>query len=144
MLDISLRKIEESNFHKVIKLEVHENQKGFVATNVYSIAQSTVIDQAECVAIYEKEEPVGFVLFDFWKDQWWISRFMIAKEHQGKGMGKAAMVKLITYMKDKYRPKDIFLSIVPENTAAQKLYEKVGFVDTGEMEEGEKVFKLSC
>jgi diamine N-acetyltransferase len=36
----------------------------------------------------------------------------------------------------------ILISFVPENVAARNLYASLGFVDTGEIEEGEIVYRL--
>jgi diamine N-acetyltransferase len=60
---IKLKDIDADNFWEVIKLSVAEHQKGFVATNTLSIAQSKV--QLECIplAVYEDETLVGFVMY---------------------------------------------------------------------------------
>jgi diamine N-acetyltransferase len=125
-MSIELKDISRSNFDAVLKLDVDESQRGFVAPNVKSIAESKVYDIFYPRAIYSKEsknELVGFLMYgqdDGKTDDVWIIRFMIDKAYQGKGYGKAAMIFVINEMKDRYNMDKIFLSFEPENTLAQK------------------------
>ena len=41
-MKVTLREIDRENFRAAVKLEVREDQKGFVATSVFSISQSKV------------------------------------------------------------------------------------------------------
>ena len=45
-------------------------------------------------------------------------------------------------MKAKHDCASIFLDVGPENIAAIKLYERAGFVDTGEIQGKSKVYRL--
>ncbi len=144
-MSIELKDISRSNFDAVLKLDVDESQRGFVAPNVKSIAESKVYDIFHPRAIYKGDELVGFLMYgqdDGKTDDVWIIRFMIDRAYQGKGYGKAAMISVINEMKDRYNMDKIFLSFEPENTLAQKLYEKLGFTNTGRVEQGELVYCL--
>jgi diamine N-acetyltransferase len=41
-MPVTLRDIDRNNFKRCIKLEVREDQRNFVASNIYSIAESKV------------------------------------------------------------------------------------------------------
>src|SRR5512135_1477399 len=90
---ISLRKITPQNYEAVINMQVREEQKNFVASNLASLAEAYVFPNRHPLAIYADETPVGFLMSTFWEErqQHWIFRLMIAAEHQGRGYGRAAM-----------------------------------------------------
>ena len=76
---------------------------------------------------------------------YWIGRFMIDEKHQGKGYGKAAMARLIDFVKTKpngCEAKSIYTSYVPNNHIAAKLYAGFGFKKTGQILNGEEVVRL--
>jgi diamine N-acetyltransferase len=87
---------------------------------------------------------VGFVMLGFYeKKQMDIWRFMIDERYQKKGYGKAALTLAIEYLRREFNVSEIFLSFVPDNTAAEKLYESAGFRKTGESDDdGEIIMRL--
>ena len=144
-MNITLKEVTRDNFDNVVKLEVNESQRGFVASNIKSIAESKVYDNFCTKTIYNGDELVGFLMYgqdDGKTDDVWIIRFMIDKSFQGKGYGKAAMFCVIDEMTDRYKKDKIYLSFQPDNILAQKLYEKIGFNNTGRVEHGEYVYCL--
>ena len=144
MADISLRPVTADNWRPIVKLKLADEQKNWVAPNWYSVLEAIYEDNLESRAIYDGDEPVGYVLFGKEADanKHWIIRLMIDIDHQKKGYGRAAMVQIIDLMQSHYKLDAIYISFVPGNDVARKLYEQLGFVDTGEMEEGEHIFKL--
>lgn len=146
-MNIILSEISKENYLQSIKLRVHPDQEEFVAPNVYSIAQSKFYSSWKPTAVYNENEMVGFLMYgeddiNEGDGTIWIIRLMIDEKFQGKGYGKAAMLKIIEHIKTNYRQTEIFVSFVPDNVAAKKLYESIGFEDTGRFEEGESVYKL--
>jgi diamine N-acetyltransferase len=144
-MDISLRAITPENFRECIALKVADAQGKFVATNLMSIAQAKIYPTANPLAVYAKDEIVGFVMYGFDTDdeKFYLVRLMIDEKHQGKGYGKAATLKVIELMKEIKDCREIFLSFVPENTGAEKLYQNVGFERTGETSEvGEIIMRF--
>ena len=144
-MSIELKEVDRSNFDAVVKLDVGESQRGFVAPNVNSIAEAKIYDNFHPRSIYAEGELVGFLMYgqdDGKTDDVWLIRLMICKAYQGKGYGKAAMISVINEMKDLYNMDKVFLSFQPDNTLAQKLYEKLGFNYTGRVEHGEMVYCL--
>ena len=74
-------------------------------------------------------------------DRYWLWRFMIDEDSQGKGYGTAALRVIIQYFKD-HGANNIRLSTKETNSNALSLYRKAGFCDTGEMNENEIVLQL--
>lgn len=143
---IELRKVTQENYKEVAQLRVTAKQEEFVALNWYSLLEANYEEEHYPSAIYKGEELVGFLLYayypadeDYPKDSWWILRLMIDKEHQNKGYGKEAMKQFETCFKKSYDVDELRISAEPENKVAIKLYEDLGFEQTGETVEGETV-----
>jgi len=145
---INLQEITKDNLLPILKLKVKDDQQDQVASNAVSIAQAHYSDKAWFRGIYFNDVPVGFVMLSIDKEQkkYWVWRYMIDRNHQGKGYGKAALLQVIDFMKTLPDIKEIFLSYVPKENGADTFYTKVGFVDTGEThgkEGGEIVMKYN-
>ncbi|MGD6902194.1 GNAT family N-acetyltransferase [Bacillus infantis] len=141
---IFLKEVDRHNFFDVIDLKVAEEQKSFVATNLFSLAQAKAFPECNCLAIYHEEELVGFTMYcmDFDDKEYWIYRLMIDAKYQSKGYGKAAMEKLIERIKEDKDHQVIYLSFEPENDRAKEMYEKLGFEADGRVIDGEIVYRL--
>lgn len=101
-------------------------------------------EQWHPVAIYTDATLVGFAMYGSFGLNFdtWIDRIIIDEKFQGLGYGKKAMKRLIPIVADKYDARIIYLSIVPENAIAYKLYAKLGFKYINERDpEGEFIFK---
>ncbi|HEX8736128.1 MAG TPA: GNAT family N-acetyltransferase [Pyrinomonadaceae bacterium] len=145
-MNVTLREITPENFSEVINLDVAEDQKHFVAPNVKSIAQSKVYyPDAFPLAIYSDDELVGFVMYGYDREdeKYYLGRLMIDARHQGKGYGKAATLEVIRRMSEIDGCDAIYLSFVPENTGAEKLYASVGFEKTGKLNGSEIVMRYT-
>lgn len=142
-MNIELREITPENFEACINLKVGAGQETFVASNVKSIAQAKIYPTAVPLAVYHEDEMVGFSMHGFDTDdrRYYLIRLMIDERHQGKGYGRAAVRRVIERMREIDDCREIYLSFVPENTGAAKLYESVGFERTGEISAGEIVMR---
>lgn len=142
---IDLRNITKENYEECLALKVSENQMSFVAPNVKSLAQAWVFYRtAFPFAIYADNVLVGFIMMGFYEEKncYTLWRFMIDEKHQNKGYGKIALSLAINYMIDSFGIKELFTSVVPENSAAKNLYNSLGFNETGELSGNEIVMKL--
>lgn len=141
---VRLVELDSKNFRELIKLKVSKEQENFIASNVFSIAQSKI--QPECIpmGIYDGETPIGFLMYciDMDDKEYWIYRFMIDLKYQSKGYGRKAMKCLIDRIKEDKEHNVIFLSFEPENNNAKTMYESFGFKPDGRIEHGEVVYKL--
>jgi diamine N-acetyltransferase len=143
-MNIEIKEITVENWVDAVKLKVREDQENFVASNAISIAQSKFHPFLECHGFYANDEMVGFSATgrNPQDDEIWIARFMIGEQFQGMGYGKKGSNKLIEFLKDKHGCTEIFLDVSPENKAAIRMYESVGFKDTGRIQGQSKVYKI--
>jgi diamine N-acetyltransferase len=144
-MKIELKPVTRANWRECIRLEVAQDQKGFVAPNVGSLAESRFEPHYEPRAIYADGRMAGFAMYCPDEEEgddglFWIFRLMTDQWHQGRGIGRRAMECLLDEIAARGGRK-VKISFVPSNTAAARLYESLGFVDAGEVEEGEIVME---
>ncbi|MFT5194867.1 MAG: diamine N-acetyltransferase [Cellvibrionaceae bacterium] len=141
---VSLRKVTSGTLRSVLNLKVAPHQENFVSPNAVSIAEAYFEEKAWFRAVYAGETPIGFVMTfeDPEKSFYYLWRYMIAAEHQGKGYGAQALQLVIDHIKSQSNAAEMVLSVVPAEGGAIPFYKKFGFADTGEVDEGEMVFKL--
>ena len=154
-----LKKINRKNVGEILKLEVFDNQKRFVAPNNISIIEAYLAiaenNDVFTFGIYNDDAPVGFLMIGFdvnsddegapkiAKGNYNIWRFMIDKKFQGKGFGKKAMNLALEFVNTfpcgtaKY----CWLSYESDNDIARQLYQSVGFVETDE-KDGEEIVAI--
>ncbi|MCC6499004.1 MAG: GNAT family N-acetyltransferase [Anaerolineales bacterium] len=150
-----LRPVTKENWQALIRLKVRDDQKNFVASNLYSIAQAQFGDEFEghwdlfAFGIYDDGgQPVGFLMyglnFSHPDQQAYVQRLMVDEKFQGKGFGRFGMEKALEIFRADERIKVVAISYEPENEAARKLYAGFGFVETGRIveDETEAVLKL--
>lgn len=148
-----IRPVTKDNWQELIKLKVRDDQKHFVASNLYSIAQVQFGDDYEGhwnlhpFGIYDGSVPVGFLMyglnFEHPKQQAFIQRLMVDEKFQGKGYGKFGMEWMLELFRADERIKEVGISYEPENEGARKLYASLGFAETGEIVDGETLAVLN-
>lgn len=140
-MELTLNPVDASNWYAVVSLCVDESQKGFVATNAFSLAQAAYTPDAYPLAICADGKPVGFILYcydrDFQPPMWGMWRLMIDKKHQRKGYGRRALTLLLENLSAAKGHMPFYTSADPENTPAIALYESMGFCNTGKILDGE-------
>jgi len=89
----------------------------------------------------EKSQPVDVKTFTFRtnSENFWLVRLMIDAEYQGKGYGKSATQAMIEKLNKEFECQGGYLSFVPENLKAEKLYSSLDFKRTGETDESGEV-----
>ena len=143
-MPVTLRPITRDNLWAVVGLRLHPHQEAFVERNVASIAEAYVEPTYVPLAVYAVDELVGFAMYgqDPHTGAWWVIRLMIDRAHQGKGYGRAAMEALIEMMAERIGCEEIVTSFVPANAVAAGLSASLGFLPTGEIEDGEPLVRL--
>ena len=156
---LRLEKVTGKNVWDILKLEVLDDQKYFVAGNDTSIIEAYIAitgnGHAFPFGIYDGDMPVGFIMIGFDVDDYWddapdiakgnynLWRLMIDKKYQGKGYGKEAVRLALEFINTfpcgsaEY----CWLSYEPENEAARNIYSSFGFSETGEMD-GEELIAV--
>jgi diamine N-acetyltransferase len=147
-MTVELRRVTEENFRAVVKLEVLAEQAGFVAPNVRSLAETYIYPDAEPRAVYADGDLVGFVLFhpidpERPREGHLIVRLMIDRRFQDRGLGRQALEAAVDWIRRECKVERVRLSVVPSNEKARGLYRSAGFVETGELDEGEIVMVRS-
>ena len=123
-MTVTLREITMSNFRECIQLRVGEDQKNFVASNMYSLAEAKADSVSNPYAIYAGDQMVGFIMYDFEpaENRGYISRLM-------KAIPEC---------------REIQPSYAPANAVAAGLYASLGFQQTGETVDDEIVVRIAC
>ena len=147
---VTLREITADTVRAVTKLSVADSQQGFVAPNAVSLAQALFAPEAWYRAIYCGEELAGFVML---ADESLRSpppaqpgvgvwRFMIDAKFQGRGVGRAALLRVIEHVRSKGLFRELELSYVPGPGCPEPFYRSLGFQPTGRVDDGEIVMAL--
>ena len=120
-----------------------EEQEQFTALPIHSLEMT---HERHPIVILINNEPVGFFVLhssDRVKEYsdnpkaMLLTSFSINHSHQGKGFAKRGMQQIEDFVKRKFPACDeIVLAVNKRNIAAQKLYEKVGYKDTGRRKMG--------
>jgi diamine N-acetyltransferase len=147
---ISLRSVDTGNYEAVIALQVRSDQSAWVGSNLYSLAEAYVFSIYEPLAIYDDDELVGFAMLcrhdegdglDYFassqRPEYWISRFMIADKHQGRGFGRSSLKALLDRLAAAPDCHEVHLGVAHDNEAAIALYRSFGFEIAGELPWGE-------
>jgi diamine N-acetyltransferase len=147
---VTLREITGDTVIQVTRLSVADSQKGFVAPNAVSLAQALFAPEAWYRAIYCGEDPAGFVMLEDeslcrplpTNPKIGVWRFMIDAKIQGRGIGRAALLLVITHARSKGLFASIELSYVPGPGCPEAFYRSLGFCHTGRTDGVEIVLEL--
>lgn len=145
MNDVTFEEITADNLTTVMKLQVSDLQKKYVAPNAVSIAQAHYSETAWFKAICYEKIPVGFIMIDDNPDipDYFLWRFMLDQRYQGFGIGKRALELATEYVKGRPGAKELITSCVPGEHSPLAFYKKHGFEETNEMIDDEIVLKLT-
>jgi diamine N-acetyltransferase len=141
---VSLRPVTPENVYEVLRLRVSKEQEQFVADNARSLAEAAYNPFAWPRAIYADETPVGFVmLYDNpHTAEYFLWRLLIDGRYQRLGLGRAAVEQVIDYVAGRPNAVRLGVSYVPAEGSPQPFYSSLGFVETGEVDDGERVMQL--
>ena len=142
-----LRPVTKENIDELLALRVRADQEGFVSTVGDSLAQAYVYSEtAYPFGIYDGDTPVGLIMMAYYeaKGYYTLWKLLIDKDHQHRGFGRQALEQGIAFLKERFGAKEVYTGVVPENTAAKKLYGSVGFAFTGLYENGMEEWRLEC
>ncbi len=158
MTTITLQPITPDNMLECTGLRPNDEQqeRGYVAENVFSLAQAYVEPWWIPLAVYVDETMVGFVMYGRWPERglsemWgakpkpgidYILRMMVDRRYQGQGYGKAALAALVARIKAQGGCRAIELDYDRINVAAGRLYTGCGFQPLEENEDGEILARL--
>lgn len=141
---VQFREITQDTVREICALSVQEKQNIFVTPNAISIAEAYFSKYAWFRAIYLDSVPVGFVMLDDRpeKAEYFLWRFMIDQQFQGRGIGREAIKLLIKYVRTRPNSLELLTTVVQAEGGPEGFYRNMGFKLTGEYEEGEAVMSI--
>jgi diamine N-acetyltransferase len=141
---VELREITSDNLQSILMLNVSHEQRNLVASNAVSIAEAHFAPNAWFRAIYANDEPVGFVMVaDAIEEQSaWLWRLMVDARYQRSGYGRQALQMVIDRARATPGVRTMYLSYAPTDGNAGPFYRRLGFRETGEIDDGEIVMAL--
>jgi diamine N-acetyltransferase len=144
MATVELREITKDTVRAVLKIETTEEQQDFVAPTSVSIAQAHFEPKAWFRAIYADDQPVGFIMLydDADKPEYFLWRLLVGTDFQHNGYGRAAVEQLAEYVRSRPNATELLTSWVPKPGGPESFYRSLGFVPTGEVDEGEVMARL--
>jgi len=139
MAEVILREITKESWAECINLTFRLEQGGLVAPNAYRFDEFKAEPTFVQVAIYSGDEMVGYAMYGIDPDdgKYWVFRLMIDERRQGRGLGKAALAKIIDKLRMLPDCKEIYVGYRPENYRAAAIYGGFNFARTGQMLCGE-------
>lgn len=118
-----------------LKLKVAESQKEYVldSTGILARAYAYRNEGSRAFFIYDDDTPVGMGLYCDYPEleSYELNQFFIDERYQGRGYGRAAMKLILEELKRAGKYRSAVLWYVEENEAARRLYERIGFSQTG-------------
>ena len=141
---VSLRPVTPENVYDVMRLRVTKEQEQFVADNARSLAEAAYNQYAWPRAIYADETPVGFLMLydDPHTPEYFLWRLMIDHRYQRMGFARKAIEQLVDYVAGRPNAATLGVSYVPGEGSPQPFYAALGFAETGEVADEEKVMRL--
>ena len=137
-----LRPVAPADIVPLLDVQVRDDQDGFVAPPVVTIAQARFEKGSHDFVIWDGEERVGLLAVVIISendsadpidhpDALYIWRLSVKADAQGRGHGRAAMAFAEDFAREKGRDR-VQLQAVETNEAAIGFYESLGYRRTGE------------
>ncbi len=141
---IHLEEVNEGNWRA--PLSVAEEQRRFVAGTTVQLARAYAYRNRNSRArmIYDGDTPVGMLMYHDGEEdgQCVFSQLLIDHRFQRRGFGEQAVRLALEEMRAGGRYSKVILCYVDGDEPARRLYEKLGFVPTGEVDGDEIVMVL--
>ncbi|WP_377645360.1 GNAT family N-acetyltransferase [Oryzobacter terrae] len=136
--------MDAANRDAVAALTVTVEQSRFVASPTHYLTLCAAEGVWHPLAVYEHDAVVGFLMWAVDEDDasCWLGGVIIDARHQGRGLGRAAVIAVLDVLTDHATSAGFALSYEPDNHSAAGLYRALGFVETGEQVDGEVVARL--
>ena len=133
---LRLSEVTEENWQEAVSLSVKEEQKGFVAPAVGIIARGYVYRacRGRVFVLEDDGAAVGLALVREFTDEppgYDLQQFMIDRRYQGRGYGTEALRLILKELGTERKYDCVEVCVKKNDAAALRVYEKVGFTDTG-------------
>ena len=133
---IKLISVNEDNWIEIVKLNVTDEQKNFLDSPIGIIARGYVYrsQNARVLGIAENGQIIGVALVKDLDEEpacYDLQQFMIDQRFQNKGYGTEALKQLLIMLGKEGKYKCVEVCVNKADIPALRMYEKVGFQDTG-------------
>ncbi len=133
---ITLIEVNEDNWMAFAALRVREEQKGFLDSALGILARGYAYRacRARVFGIAEGEKAVGLALVKDLDEEpacYDLQQFMIDERYQSRGFGTEALKLILAELEKEQKYPCVEVCVKRENAAALRLFEKLGFKDTG-------------
>ena len=137
---LRLISVTEDNWMDIASLAVKEHQKGYVAPAIGILARGYVYRDCNAkVYAFEKDgEIVGTALVREFTDEplgYDLQQFLIDGRYQNKGYGTQALQLILEELRKENHYDHVELCVKKADVEAIRLYEKLGFTDSGYVDE---------
>ena len=137
---IRLTEVTEDNWLEAAGLSVKDSQKNYVAPVTGILARGYVYQDCNArIYVIEKDGTiVGVSLVREFTDEplgYDLQQFMIDQRYQGKGYGSEALGLILNELRKEGHYDHVEVCVKKDDSAAIRLYEKNGFVDSGYIDE---------
>lgn len=137
---VKLFDIDEQNWLEIVLLSVNEEQKKFLDKPIGILARGYIYrsNNAKVYGISNDENIIGVALVKDLDEEpacYDLQQFMIDRHFQNKGYGTEALRLILTLLSKEDKYGQVEVCVNKSNTAALRMYKKVGFVDTGYIDE---------
>ena len=133
---IRLTDVTEENWLQIARLSVHDEQQAFLDRPLGIIARGYVYRHcnARVIGIANDKQMIGVALVRDLDEEpacYDLQQFMIDRHFQNKGYGPEALKRIIGLLQEEGKYDCVEVCVNKMDAPALRLYEKMGFVDTG-------------
>jgi GNAT superfamily N-acetyltransferase len=149
-MSIELREVTPEVREDLRSVRLGPGQDRFVASIEKSFADAAEVPEANpwYRAVYLDGDPVGFVMIS-WNVEprpgiqgpWYLWRLLVDERRQGQGVGREIVLAIVDIIRAEGGDA-LLTSYVDEPGGPAGFYRRLGFVPTGEMDDGEVVTRL--
>jgi diamine N-acetyltransferase len=142
-MDLILTEVTAGNWRDVADLAPRDDQRDFVpALAARYLLLGTLEDTWHNLGAFEGETAVAHVMHAVDPDDGsrWIGGLLVDAAHQGRGVGRRVVELLLDRLRAE--PGAVRMSYHPDNDASRTLFMQLGFVETGERVDDERVMEL--
>ena len=137
---LKLMDVNDRNWLEVRNLSVSNTQAGYLDSAVGILARGYAYrhDRARVIGIADDDRMIGIALVKDLDEEpacYDLQQFMIDAQYQGRGCGTAALRMILSELEAERKYPCVEVCVKKDDIAALHVYEKVGFVDTGYVDE---------
>jgi Acetyltransferases, including N-acetylases of ribosomal proteins len=137
---LRLVEINEDNWTDFARLQLREDQRAFLDSPVGILARGYVYRarRARVIGIAEDGTVVGLALVKDLDEEpacYDLQQFLIDRRFQGRGLGTEALRRILAELEAERKYGCVEVCVKREDAAALRVYEKLGFTDTGYIDE---------